>query len=128
VNEVGLPDILQFGRQASKLSWMSEFHELLDHIEGQCRRALASPRSGARREVEDLLTEGYLAALTAESRSRRISERLEALAQQLDDEQAAIEARRLAREKRTVDQRVKVLRARLQELRGASGAGRLQPS
>jgi hypothetical protein len=105
---------------------MSEFTELLERIDAQCRRAAAGPRTQVRRELEDLLTEGYLAALTGESRSRRLSERLETLAHDLDDERAAGEARILAREKRTVDQRVRVLRERLNELR--AGAGRLQPS
>ena len=108
---------------------MNEFSELLERIDAQCRRALASPCASVRRELEDLLTEGYLVALTGESRSRRMSERLEMLAQQLDDEDAAIEARTLALEKRTVDQRVRVLRDRLAELRArAAGGGRLQPS
>ena len=108
---------------------MSEFPELLERIDAQCRRALCDPRFSVRRELEDLLTEGYLVALTGESRSRRMSERLETLAQTLDDEDAAIEARTLALEKRTVDQRVRVLRDRLAELRArAAGGGRLQPS
>jgi hypothetical protein len=108
---------------------MSEISELLDRIDGQCRRALAGPRTPGQRELEDLLTDGYLAALTGESCSRRLSTRLETLAQNLDDEHAAIEARRLARDKRTVDRRVRVLRARLAQLRSrSSGTGRLQPS
>jgi hypothetical protein len=108
---------------------MSELFELLDRIDAQCRRALDGPSTQARRELEDLLTEGYLAALTGESRSRRLSERLETLAENLDDEQAAIEARTVAREKRTVDRRVKLLRERLTELRaGAADGSSLQPS
>jgi hypothetical protein len=108
---------------------MNEFSELLESIEAQCRRALSGPCQSGRRELEDLLTEGYLVALTGESRSRRMSERLEMLARRLDDEDAAIEARTLALKKRTVDQRVSVLRDRLAELRArAAGGGRLQPS
>jgi hypothetical protein len=107
---------------------MSEFYELLERIDAQSRRAVAGPRTDVRRELEDLLTEGYLAALTGESRSRRLSEQLEALAQNLDDDAAAIEARTLAGEKRTVDQRVRVLRSRLNELRASTAGGRLQPS
>jgi hypothetical protein len=102
-----------------------EFSELLERIDGHCRRAGACPEEG---DLDDLLTEGYLAALNGESRSRRLAERLVKLAQNLEDEQAANEARRLAIEKRTVDQRVKVLRARLSDLRissrGAAGDGR----
>jgi hypothetical protein len=115
---------------------MGEFSDLLDRIDAECRRALARPPTDVPRGLEDLLTEGYLAALTGESRSRRLSERLETLAQNLDDEQAAIEARTLAREKRTVDQRVMVLRERLKELRAratdqrrsADDSSRVQPS
>lgn len=105
---------------------MSEISELLNRIEGQCRRAAAGPRSDRPQELEDLLNEGYLAALTGESCSRRLSARLEALAENLDDQHVAVEARRIARDKRTVDQRVNVLRARLALLRRRSaGRGRL---
>jgi hypothetical protein len=119
---------LQFRRIPSKLSEMSEYSELLDRIDAQRRRALAVPQPDVRDELEDLLTEGYLVALTGESRSRRLSERLDTLAQKLD-QGAAIEARLLAREKRTVDQRVRLLRDRLAELRAcAVGGSRIQPS
>jgi hypothetical protein len=125
---VGEPAVLQFRRIPSKLSEMSEYSELLDRIDAQRRRALAVPQPDVRDELEDLLTEGYLVALTGESRSRRLSERLETLAQKLD-KGAAIEARLLAREKRTVDQRVRLLRDRLAELRAcAVDASRTQPS
>jgi hypothetical protein len=121
---------LKSTRDPSKLCAMSELSELLDRIDAQCRRALDGPSTDARGELEDLLTEGYLAALTGESRSRRLSERLETLAENLDDEDVAIEARMIAREKRTVDRRVRVLRERLNELRARAGGGssRLQPS
>jgi hypothetical protein len=125
---VGEPAVLQFRRIPSKLSEMSEYSELLDRIDAQRRRALAVPQPDVRDELEDLLTEGYLVALTGESRSRRLSERLDTLAQKLD-QGAAIEARLLAREKRTVDQRVRLLRDRLAELRAcAVGGSRIQPS
>jgi hypothetical protein len=125
---VGGSTVLQFRRIPSKLSEMSEYSELLDRIDAQRRRALAVPQPDVRDELEDLLTEGYLVALTGESRSRRLSERLDTLAQKLD-QGAAIEARLLAREKRTVDQRVRLLRDRLAELRAcAAGGSRIQPS
>jgi hypothetical protein len=125
---VGEPAVLQFRRIPSKLSEMSEYSELLDRIDAQRRRALAVPQPDVRDELEDLLTEGYLVALTGESRSRRLSERLETLAHKLD-QGAAIEVRLVAREKRTVDQRVRLLRDRLAELRGcAVDASRIQPS
>jgi hypothetical protein len=105
-------------RRPVKLGYVSEFSQLVDRIDFQCRRAAAGPgAASASKQVEDLLTEGYLAALTAESRSRRIADRLEALAQSFDNEGSAIEARKLALEKRTLDERVSVLRARLRDLR-----------
>jgi hypothetical protein len=125
---VGEPAVLQFRRIPSKLSEMSEYSELLDRIDAQRRRALAVPQPDVRDELEDLLTEGYLVALTGESRSRRLSERLDTLAHKLD-QGAAIEVRLVAREKRTVDQRVRLLRDRLAELRAcAVAASRIQPS
>ena len=98
---------------------MSEFSQLVDRIDFQCRRAAAAGPgvASASEQVEDLLTEGYLAALTDESRSRRIGERLEALAQSFENEGSAVEARKLALEKRTLDERVRVLRGRLRDLR-----------
>jgi hypothetical protein len=98
---------------------VSEFSQLVDRIDFQCRRAAAAGPGAASacEQVEDLLTEGYLAALTDESRSRRIAERLEALAQSFGNEGSAVEARKLALEKRTLDERVRVLRARLRDLR-----------
>jgi hypothetical protein len=110
---------LSLPRRAVKLGDVSEFSQLIERIDVQCHRAVAAgPQAGsAREQVEDLLSEGYLAALTHESRSRRIADRLEALAQTLENEASALEARNLALEKRTVDQRVRVLRARLQGLR-----------
>ena len=98
---------------------MSEFTHLLERIDGQSRRAAAacSASGYTPRQVEDLLTEGYLAALTGESGSRRLAERLELLAQNLESGDAAIEARRLAREKRTLDEKVRLLREQLAQLR-----------
>ena len=106
-------------RRPVKLGYVSEFSQLVDRIDFQCRRAAAAGpgAASASKQVEDLLTEGYLAALTDESRSRRIADRLEALAQSFDNEGSAIEARKLALEKRTLDERVSVLRARLRNLR-----------
>jgi len=98
---------------------VSEFAQLLERVDRQCRlAATARPDGGSgRKEIEDLLSEGYLAALIEERRSRRIAERLEALALELENEDAATEARSLALEKRTVDQRVRALRERLSDLR-----------
>jgi hypothetical protein len=73
--------------------------------------------SGPLREVEDLLSEGYVAAMSAESRSRHLEDRLATLAQRVEDPRAAIELSQVALEKRTVDQRVRVLRESLDRLR-----------
>ena len=97
---------------------MSDFSHLIARIDDQCRRAAADSSAGSSTDdVEGLLTEGYLVALRGESRSRRLGERLEVLAQSLPDAEAAIEARTVGLEKRTVDQRVRVLRERLAALR-----------
>jgi hypothetical protein len=72
-----------------------------------------------------VLTEGYLAALMLEGRSRRLAERLETLARTIDDEESAMSTRMLGVEKRTVDQRVSLYRrelARLHQLVAARGA------
>jgi hypothetical protein len=110
---------LRLRRRPGKLDAVSDFSRLLERIDAQRRRAAAADPAApcAPEDLEDLLTEGYLAALTDESRSRRLADRLEGLARTIDDEQAAIEARRLAIEKRTVDQRVSVLRRHLTDLR-----------
>lgn len=118
MNDVGLIAALSRVRRPVTLRRVNELSQLIDRIDSRSRQEAAGPgAASASEQVEDLLTEGYLAALTAESRSRRIAERLEALAQSLEDEGAAVEARKLAVEKRTLDERVRVLRARLGDLR-----------
>ena|SRR5215210_1925795 len=97
---------------------MGELGELMLRIEAVCARA--SGRSDDERlvgEMEDLLGEGYIQALTAESRSRRLRVRLEQLADAIDDPVGAIEARKIALERRTLDRRVRLLRSQLRIMR-----------
>jgi hypothetical protein len=94
------------------------FGDLIERIDRRRRQVRGrSVGDRVRADIEDLLTEGYITALTAESRSRELARRLEALADAVEDEDAAREARRLALEKRALDRRVGELRARLRELR-----------
>jgi hypothetical protein len=81
-------------------------------------------------EMEDVLAEGYLKALSEEARSRRLAERLERLVAILDQPGAAVEARKVALQKRSLDAEVTGLRARLAvmreqfvQLRALSGSG-----
>ena len=77
----------------------------------------ARPPDGLLGEMEDLLAEGYLNALSAEAGSRRLAERLERLVARLDQPGVAVEARRVALEKRGLDADVVDLRARLKVMR-----------
>lgn len=97
---------------------MSQFSQLLERIDRECRRAAAACSSIGHtpRDLEDVLTEGYVAALLGEGRSRRLAARVELLAEHLESENAASEVRRVALEKRTLDQRVRLLRGNLAEL------------
>ncbi|MDP9294090.1 MAG: hypothetical protein M3O90_06670 [Actinomycetota bacterium] len=97
---------------------MLESADLMTRIDRLCLRASdarsAEPLLG---EMESLLDEGYLEALTGDARSRRLAERLERLVEILDEPEAAVEARRTALRKRGVDDKVSVLRGRLELLR-----------
>ena len=97
---------------------MPEYAELLERIDRLAERA-DTPRAddALLSEIEDVLAEGYMQALTEEARSRRIVARLERLAETLDQPGAAVEARRLAVQRRSLDQRVSTLRTRLHPIR-----------
>jgi hypothetical protein len=98
---------------------MRESADLVTRIDRLCFRTSearsAEPLLG---EMENLLDEGYLEALTGEARSRRLAERLERLVEILDQPKAAVEARRIALQKRGLDDKVTVLRGRLEVMRG----------
>jgi hypothetical protein len=93
---------------------MDERRDLLERIDRLS--ALPSHGSASARllsEIEDVLAEGYIEALTREARSRRLGQRLEQLVDRIDDAEVAGEARRLAGQRRSLDRRNQDLRARL---------------
>ena len=97
---------------------MGEFADLLVRIEAACSRAVCRGRDERlAAEIEDLLAEGYIEALRAESRSSRLRARLDEIVDSIDEPEAAVEARKLALERHTIDRRVRVLRSRLQVMR-----------
>src|SRR4051812_49495448 len=67
------------------------------------RASEGRPPEGLLGEMEDVLAEGYLKALSGEAGSRRLAERLERLVERLNQPGAAVEARRGAPEKRRLD-------------------------
>jgi hypothetical protein len=97
---------------------MAESTGLLQRIDRLAARAeTARADDELLSEIEDLLAEGYMEALTEEAKSRRLAARLERLVDTLDDPGAAVEARRLAVQRRTLDQRINTLRLRLNAIR-----------
>jgi hypothetical protein len=100
------------------MATMIEMADLPRRIERVCSRASsASADERLLSEMEDLLAEGYLAALTGEARSQQLGARLEHLLETLDEPSSALEARRIALQKRSLDQRVHDLRSRLAVMR-----------
>jgi hypothetical protein len=96
---------------------VTDVAHLLERIEAACRAASATPGTGTGDPgPEEVLTDGYVAALLLEGRSRRLAKRLETLAKTIDDEESAMAARMLALDKRTVDQRVSLVRGELAKL------------
>jgi hypothetical protein len=73
-------------------------------------------------ELEDLLTEGYARALAGEAQSLRLARRLAELVPEIDRPGVAKEARRLALQRRTVDQSVAELREKLASTRSSVAA------
>jgi uncharacterized membrane protein YccC len=97
---------------------MPEYADLLKRIDRLAARADSPPADEALlSEIEDVLAEGYMQALTEEARSRRMASRLEQLVQTLDEPGAAVEARRLAVQRRTLEHQVSTLRSRLNAVR-----------
>jgi hypothetical protein len=97
---------------------MIEMADLPRRIERICSRASgASADERLLSEMEDLLAEGYLVALTGDARSRQLGARLEQLLETLDEPDSAREARRIALQKRSLDRRVDDLRSRLAVMR-----------
>jgi len=97
---------------------MAEYRELLERIDSLAARATTARADDTLlSEIEDLLAEGYMQALTEEAASRRLAARLERLIATLDEPGAAVEARRLAVQRRTLDKRTSTLRLRLNAIR-----------
>ena len=97
---------------------MTEYADLLKRIDRLAARAESSRADDALlSEIEDVLAEGYMQALTEEARSRRMASRLEQLVETLDEPGAAVEARRLAVQRHTLEQKVSTLRSRLNAIR-----------
>lgn len=97
---------------------MAESIDLATRIERLSARASTAPSSDRLlAEIEDLLAVGYLEALAEEARGRRLAERWEHLAENLDEQDAALEIRRIAVQRRGIDARVALLRDRLGVLR-----------
>ena len=101
-----------------KLTPMAEYAELLERIDRLAERA-DTPQAddSLLSEIEDVLAEGYMQALTEEARSRRIVSQLERLVETIDEPGAAVEARRLAVQRRSLEQRISMLRTRLNAIR-----------
>ena len=97
---------------------MASFSELATRIESLSSRA-AGAGEDARllAEIEDVLAAGYIEALSGEAQSRRLGERLERVVETIDEPGMAVEVRRLARERRSLDAAVEGLRAQLSILR-----------
>jgi hypothetical protein len=97
---------------------MTESIDLATRIERLSAR-VSKARSSDRLlgEIEDLLSVGYLEALKQEAKSRRLAERCEHLVANLDEQDAALEIRRIAVQRRVVDAKVALLRGRLAVLR-----------
>ena len=111
---------------------MAEYAELLERIDRLAVRAESSHADAdLLSELEDVLAEGYMQALTGEAKSRRLKTRLAQLVENLDEPDAAVEARRLVVQQRTLDHRIDTLRGRLTAVReqfvrlgGVRGASR----
>ena len=97
---------------------MAESIDLATRIERLSARASTAPSSDRLlAEIEDLLAVGYLEVLSEEAQGRRLAERWERLAENLDEQDAALEIRRIAVQRRGIDARVALLRDRLGVLR-----------
>ena len=119
VNGYGFLDGLRSAKLRATIDAdMTEIADFPARIDRLCALASAAPADEALlSEMEDVLAEGYLEALRGEARSRRLGTRLEDLLGALDQPASALEARRVAREKRTLDRAVGELRARLGTMR-----------
>src|SRR3954447_22796102 len=98
----------------------AELHRRLDAVAATPELRLS--------QLEDLLTEGYARALEGEAQSRRLEQRLAKLLPDIDKPGVAKEIRRLTLQRRTVDQAVSDLRAKLAAVRARMTAASRRPS
>jgi len=97
---------------------MAGYAELLSRIDRLAARAESTGADDALLcDIEDALADGYMQALTEEARSRRMASRIERLVDTLEEPGAAVEARRLAVQRRTLDHKIGTLRSRLNAIR-----------
>jgi hypothetical protein len=97
---------------------MAHHGDLLQRIDDLSARAASPPADPELLSaIEDVLAEGYMCALTEEAESRRMGSRLDRLVETLDEPGVAMEARRLALQRRSLDHRIDTLRARLTTIR-----------
>jgi hypothetical protein len=97
---------------------MSDYAELLQRLDRLAARVdISRADDSLLSEIENLLAEGYMQALTEEARSRRMAAQLERLVESLDEPGVAVEARRLAVQRRSLDQKISALRGRLHAIR-----------
>jgi hypothetical protein len=109
---------------------MHELAAIVRRLELLSAKALAGPVDEALLDdIEHALNEGYVCALRADARSRRLRERIDDLLDDVHDRRPAEAARRLAAQERRIDEAARGLRARLTVLRalaapaaGARGA------
>src|SRR4051794_33054179 len=103
---------------------MPDFAHLRDRIDAACARA-ASARHDAEllAEIENLLAEGYICALSAARSRRRLQERFDALVEAGEGGAEVEQLRAVSREQRLVAETPPELRAQPPPIRGHRLAG-----
>jgi hypothetical protein len=97
---------------------MATYSRLAARIESlSSRTAGAGDEQRLLSEIEDVLAEGYIEALSGEAQCARLGERLERLVGVIEEPGVAEEVRRLVLERRSLEARIKELRALLSALR-----------
>jgi hypothetical protein len=97
---------------------MREFADIERRIERLCTSASSGPvDSWWLAEMGDVLAVGYASAHRADAHSRRLAERIDRLLEGPQHPDAAEEAQRLAKERRSVEDAAHRLRARLDVVR-----------
>jgi hypothetical protein len=97
---------------------MPDFAHLRDRIDAACARA-SSERHDAEllAEIENLLAEGYICALSGDRSRRRLQERFDALVEAGQGGAGTEQLRAVSREQRLVAEATRELRAQLAVMR-----------